>query len=372
MFVDAAGQGEIILHFGMQKTGSTAIQSALYRHLTDARGDPRFAYIHFGTANSSPMLVAGFGRKPEAFHQYRLGGTPASEIARLKEQALARLGEELTRVGTRAGVLSAESLSNFTETELEGLCAAIERQGGRRIRAVGYLRRPTEFMGSAFQQRLKADLAQWDLDRLYPGYRRRLGKFDSVLGQANVELWLFDPRRFPGGCVVQDFCRRLGITMGGSAVKRVNESLSLSAVALLYAYRKLGEGHGVGVQAQRDNESLIRELSRLEGPRFRWHPVLVDPVLSRQREDIRWAEARLGESLGDEAPADVERAVRSEADLLRCAAEAGRALAQRLGRDDLVPTGRDMEPPEVAALVHALKEVSARGAAPGAGGGGAG
>jgi len=283
--------GELILHFGMQKTGSSSIQLWLYRHLAD----PKFCYVHFGAANSSPMVVAGFSSKPAAFYRHRLEATPTAEIERLRANARERLDEELKHLGSRTGVVSAESLTNFTERELEGLCSEMERHGGRRIRAVGYLRRPREFMESAFQQRLKADLGELDIYRLYPEYARKLKKFDSVLGKSNVEIWLFEPKCFPGGCVVQDFCQRLGIAFSGSRVKRVNEALSLPAVSLLYAYRKYGPGFGTGPQAFRENELLVRALRELEGPKFRFHTSLVDPVLEAKRDDIKWAEERIGE-----------------------------------------------------------------------------
>jgi hypothetical protein len=69
-------------------------------------------------------------------------------------------------------------------------------------------------------------------------------KFDDVLGRENVRLWKFDPPSFPNGCVVQDFCTRLGIALPRERVIRVNASISREAVQLLYTYRKLGRNFG--------------------------------------------------------------------------------------------------------------------------------
>ena len=140
-------------------------------------------------------------------------------------------------------------------------------------------------MASSFQQRLKGGFERFDPAEFYPRYRR-LEVFDSVLGRERVSLWKFDPARFPEGDVVRDFCARLGIEIAPDDVVRVNESLSLPAMSILFAYRVHGPGYGEGPQAVRENWALARALQDVPGAKFRFHESAVAPVLEDNREDL--------------------------------------------------------------------------------------
>ena len=78
---------------------------------------------------------------------------------------------------------------------------------------------------------------------------------------------------------------------------RVNESLSLPAISILFAYRVYGPGYGVGRQAVRENRALGDVLQEVPGPRFAFHESVVAPVLEANREDLAWIEDRLEEEL---------------------------------------------------------------------------
>lgn len=72
------------------------------------------------------------------------------------------------------------------------------------------------------------------LERRSVEYRACFEKIDDVFGRANVVLRKFDPQTFPSGCVVRDFCARLGTGFPTKCIIRDNESLPLEVVALLY------------------------------------------------------------------------------------------------------------------------------------------
>jgi hypothetical protein len=197
----------------------------------------------------------------------------------------------------------------------------------------------------------------FDIASDYPDYRRRFDKFDKVFGQDNVHLWKFEPRAFPSGCVVQDFCSRLGIDFPADRVIRVNESVSREAVALLYTFRKLRGG------AQAPSRARVRrQISALKdvgATKFRFSPDLLRPVLDQHRADIEWMEARLGasldEKLGEHEPADV----RGEGDLLRPDPAVVARLHALLG-DSAPAAVKGESPEEVAVLVEALLREHAR------------
>lgn len=314
-----------ILHFGMHKTGSSSIQESLYRGLTDTR----FHYVDLGSANASGKIATAFMERPERYHIHRKCGTSRERLSELRQYIRHVLAAELRRADGRTLIVSAEDISFLQESELRDLVRFI---GGyvNDIRAVGYVRPPKGFMESAFQQRVKGSLDHFHIPSLYPQYRQSLEALEHVLA-GNVEYWCFNTSTFHTGCVVHDFCRRLGIDFDSSKVVRTNEGLSRPAVAMLYAYRKFGPGYGRGRQAVRENRQLVSHLAGLPGPRFRMHSRLVVPVLVRQREDIAWMERRLGDALAEDLAAGDAIGVRNEADLLTFSRESLHWLREQCG-----------------------------------------
>lgn len=337
------------MHFGMPKTGTTSIQFSLARHLSDER----FRYLTLGSPNGSPAVAGAFKARPGRFHRHRKEGTPPAQLLQLRQEALESLGGHLAASAGRTAILSAEVVFTFDEAELAGLCRVLGQHGT--VTAVGYIRRPKEFMESSFQQLVKGGRGRFDVANLFPRYRERLQKFDAVLGRGNTRFWMFDPRSFPGGCVVQDFCTRIGADFRPEDVIRANESLSLPALALLYAYRKYGPGYGVGQGVVRENRLLAKRVGALPGPRARLHSSLVAPVLAAKRREIEWIEERVGASVAEELAAHDDGAIRGEEDLLRFTPDSLRWLAEQLGEPFVSQWRPDMSPVEVAGWMHLLR-----------------
>jgi hypothetical protein len=338
-----------IIHFGMDKTGSTSIRASLSKNLSD----PRFHYVTLGIANASRGLSAGFKENPATFPYFRHSGLSDEELAKRKTEAIGQLGSELQRAAGRTAILSAEAVSNFNEQEFRHLCDTIGRHG-RETAAAGYIRRPKEYMESNFQQQVRGSfLGRLLPDRLLPDYRR-FEKFDAVLGRDNVRFWLFDPKSFPDGCVVRDFCARLDIRFRPEDVIRINEGLSRPALSLLFAYRKFGGGYKPGPALTRQNALLVLCLQKLAGPKLRLHSSLVAPVIAARREGIAWTEDRLGASLAEDLAAHDDDAIRSEEDLLKFSPESLHWLAGQLGPEYVQRVRPDMRPQEVAEWMQAL------------------
>ena len=129
-------------------------------------------------------------------------------------------------------------------------------------------------------------------------------------------MWKFAPSAFPGNDVVRDFCSRMGIDIREDRIQRVNESLTRPAISILYAYRRFGQGHGVGTGAMRENHALVEAARTVEGAKLRFANSAVEPVLEANADDLAWIEERLGEeALLGHLAAD-EGGVRTEDDLL--------------------------------------------------------
>lgn len=341
-----------ILHFGMQKTGSTSIQSTLY----SAELGPEFGYIHFGQPNSSMYLGTAFLESPEKFYANRRRGLPPGEVQRRRDDYRRALHQQLREAGNRtsdrAMILSSEDLPNMSEQVLAEMRDFIA-QVSPDIRPVGYIRAPKSYIESSLQERIKHGRSRFDLDAIFPKYRERFEKFDHVFGKENVSFWPFAPRTFTAGDVVLDFCRRIGLPLAAADVRRVNEGLTLPAVRLLYAYRVFGRSYGAGQEAVKANALLLNALQALPGEKLRLSDSLINPLLNKYRSDVAWMEERLGCSLAESAD-DKPGAITCEKDLLNFDDQSLDWLAGRLAMFDHARRVSFSTPEEVADGMAAL------------------
>ena len=304
---------KIILHFGMDKTGSTSIRASLARHLDD----PRFHYVTpGGMENASRCLAAAFKNDPLDFHFFRNSGFGPADRPRLRRTALAELMAELERAGDRTAIISAEAVSRFTAEELQRMHEFLSRISSEVV-GFAYIRRPKEYMESSLQQQIKAfGTRNLNVDSLAPDYRTRFEPFTRIFPAGSLHLHLFEPGSFEGGDVVLDFCSRLGIRFTGAKAIRTNEGISRWALAMLFAYRKYAPPAEPGRTTHRDNEALVRRMRKLTGPKLRLHSDIVMPALAQQRESIDWMARQLGCSMEEDLTAHDADAVRTEEQLL--------------------------------------------------------
>lgn len=335
-----------ILHFGMHKTGSTSIQKSLFYLTTEVP----WVYLNAGKPNASVALHTMFSTRPENNNRNVKLGLNAAEVRQRRQDCFKRMEAQIAATDKDL-LLSGEGMCVLDEAELKRLVDWV-RPFVDEVVAVGYVRSPKAYMESAFQQIVKGGRSDFNLNAVYPGYRRKFEKFENLLGRDKVQYWLFEPKGFPKGCVVRDFAARLGVTLEDGDVQRVNESISMEALALLYAYRKYGEGYGVGEAAIRENLMLIRKLAELKGHKLRFSPDLVRPILDEHRADIAWMEQRLGHSFNEDWDAHAEFEVAGEADMLKFGEESLAVLRQWTG----VPaTDTSASPKDVARLVARLR-----------------
>jgi hypothetical protein len=346
-----------IVHIGMHKTGSSSIQRSLQNF-----EDAKFLYADLGEdPNHSLAVYTVFATNPEKHHLHRSAGRGPVAVREYADQVRSMLERSAAAARGRTLVISGEDIGVLNQNELKALREFLEARFDN-ITIAGYIRPPASFMASSFQQLVKTASARWfDPQQLYREYQRSFGGFDSVFGRDRVKLWKFDPKSFPGACVVQDFGRRLGIAIPKRRIVRVNESLSRGAVSALYTYAKFGSA--LGAQSMRGPEGMRIGVALGDGAdKFRFSGDLVRSVLNQKREDIAWMEARLGETLHEEtAPSSDD--VRDEQDLLRPDPTVVQKLRSLLG--DAAPAdvrGRTSE--EVAKLVHAYRtQTAAKGEA---------
>jgi hypothetical protein len=342
------------IHIGMPKTGSTSIQS----HLAKRRRGPGWRYIAIGKlANMNREMHAMFGTQPERWYWFKKQGMSREEIQQQGALMRDRLAQAITRSKAENLILSSEALSLIRPRGIRALRDFLKPLCDE-IKVVGYVRPPTGFTISSFQQAVKNGANSFSRVE-GPLYRFRFEKYDKIFGRKNVIFRKFEPSTFTGGCIVVDFCELLGIEPPQAGeVERLNESLCREACGILYAYHKFGPGFGVGADVIRENGYLIRPLLAMEGPRFRFSHEFLQGATENLGQDVVWMEQRLGTSLAEPVRDDATD-VTGEDDLLRISRAACIDFVARFQefhgvvvKDSVIPTEDPVAPQKVADLVE--------------------
>lgn len=308
---------KLILHIGMVKTGSSAIQASLAAGSGNDFIYPRLGGVGFRPEDGSPFkrhhtdsLIKLFSSKRERFTKKRSGFGKAIYTCDSDEESIRQAA---ANAGDGYVILSSEALYSYLKRpDVEALRAFAENLFDD-VRVVAYVREPYSLISASFWTRIKGSR----LARFEPMYRRykQLKKFDTLFGRDRVSLWAYDRTAFPDGNVVQHFCANLGLR-GVPSLNPKNVTLSRPAVSAIYRLnRALAQEPGV-VDAHKSARIAVADgFPHVDWPKFRLSPHVLEPLIEAERDDINWIEKRLGCSLRPKVqpqPTDVT----CEADLL--------------------------------------------------------
>ena len=310
-----------LIHAGMPKTGSSAIQEAI-------RGLDRNGVraVRWRSPNQSGLVALLFMEPVEEFRAFRANGRSRAELMAERATWQQNLREDLSEPEVELPVLSGEIIASLDHDALARM-RDFWHACDRAPRIVAYVRSPVSFISSAFQQILKTP----NLDRLsnigsfWPHYRKRFETFDTVFGRENVELRLFERGHLESGSVVQDFGRMLGVAL--PEPQGVNETMSVEAASLLYVQRIMGQGMPRGYPtALRENQAFYEAVMRIGTGKFAFGPAITDPILAANAEDLAWIDARMGVDMMEIERASARRVERPIDDLSDFAAIATEVL----------------------------------------------
>ncbi|WP_281662144.1 hypothetical protein [Halomonas sp. Alg239-R46] len=309
----------LILHIGMPKTGTSSIQETFFAE----KALNELAYADLGVANHGGLITSFFSDNPYAWRGHRVAGRKPKEVTQFNQQVSVKLQAVCSAQGQQ--IISGEDIWYMPESSLIKLRDFFTPHFDR-IDVIGYVRPPASFITSTFQQLLKNhNLAHLEPGGYYPHYRNKFEKFDRVFGRDNVTLRVFAPEQLEGGDAVVDFCQLLGEPIPSEKIQRVNESLSLEATAVLFAYRREGPQYAAYPGKARDNNAMVTGLKQFGTRKLRFAGDLITPELVKHRDDIAWMEQRLGQSITDQDESD-ENAITSVAQLLGVAVDQFDAL----------------------------------------------
>jgi hypothetical protein len=323
----------LIFHFGMNKTGSTAIQSSLA-----AGAGNGFVYPQLGAPPYKPHHEDALDQifSSHRFQDSSLSMEEAERLAAIAAAGKDKIRQAAAEAGDLPVILSSEGAYRYLMMDDVARVRTFLEPLFDQVQLVAYVRDPFSFISAGFHNWIKGHgLASFTLD--YQPYQR-FKKFDQVFGRDRVQLWKYDRNRFPDRDVVSHFCASLGLPRLESAP--VNVTLCRPAVSAIFRMNRLAVASGgdlPGLRAAR--KAIIRDFPHRDWPKFRLSPNAVAPVLERHVKDIRWIEERIGCSMSDGYPPQ-DGDVTSEADLLDIDRNARERLAEFA--ESLPPRSKDL------------------------------
>lgn len=231
---------ELVLHLGMPKTGSSALQVFLARNrdLLLARG---IDYLPIGEfqLGVKGRITAGNGAY---FARTLLAANSPARIAE-PERHRAEFDAAVARSGARTGIVSSELLIDARREQIEPLIQGL-RERGIVAKALYYIRRHDQFLASAYMQQVKRHgytglpeayvpiaYKQHPFLKYHSFYRYLCDLFRS----ANVICRIYDAEAMQDGGLFVDFLDTLGVSAEGLTfdVPDVNTSLTAKEVAIM-------------------------------------------------------------------------------------------------------------------------------------------
>ncbi len=309
---------DVIIHFGVAKTGTTSLQYALHRGRRELmRHGVSYPKPPHGIAHH---ILAALIADREALHPwllYRYGG----DYDALMAGANRFWAEIVERTGKRkwkALVLSSEFLWSHAsdDASLERLKALVEplvQLRGGRIRPVVYVRDPADWFLSSRQETTKVSATP--LNTGFISYRWPLERIEAVLGDVAVRPFVREA--LAGGDVVSDFRAHFLADVPDDLLQSVrrNETLSAEAMDILHSYNRW-KSAGAEWSSTDTSRALRRRLETADAaggavPAPVLKPAVRDEIY-RRAQDLGWLRERHGivfpkvdyaiaGSLGDEA-----------------------------------------------------------------------
>lgn len=252
-----------LVHIGLNKSGSTTIQTWLARN-REALRDQGVAYEEFGTAGPhgfdhaqgfpAVVLTRQGVRVPSASVRAAVG------IARFEVQAArasafeARAEQSFAQAEGATYVVSSEFIAAWLETraKVEALDAWLSARFAR-VDYVVYLRDQTEWLASAFAQMIRTGgdrtMEDFIARRGCNDYYGLVRMWTAAVGADRLAVRLLDRDFLRGGDLVADFAGLLGVDPRRTSLPpRMNESLSAASLWTLQRRNRLSrrlEGLGL-------------------------------------------------------------------------------------------------------------------------------
>jgi len=218
---------QVILHIGMHKTGTSSLQASMHNINCDG-----FRTVRFGLMNHSMPMYTIFSENRFNYRVWKQQVYTDNKINDKKTGYEKILCEEIADKNVNVFLISGEDISKLTENEQLNLCNFFLSKD-LQVRVIYVTRDPFSFASSANQQR--AQNGAKSLEKINPFYRSRLSGFIKGCAKENISVFKYEDLIQDG--LVYSFSKIIGFELEEG--KRLNESLSHEALALMYKFNNI-------------------------------------------------------------------------------------------------------------------------------------
>jgi len=262
---------ELILHIGLSKTGTSAIQNFLWKHKDELLRKYNLLYPSTGIFSGGGVFAHYFiawalYRSPEVDQRIRV---PSLDVISQN------LKYELEKQQPEAVILSSEFFMQFRGEYLVRLKDFIFNLFDN-LKIIVYLRRQDQWFESSYIQSVKAyssrifnefkfsaKMAPIDLEWLLD-YYKLLSRWKQAFPEAEIIPRIYDRKLFPDGNVILDFLSVLGIDMPEAREYKIEVNPSLSHLSTL-VMRRINEEFDLSPEDHGKVVNYLLQLDKKEG-----------------------------------------------------------------------------------------------------------
>lgn len=232
----------IELHIGLEKTGSTAIQTYLADNRDGLRERGVLYPMSVGRIEHRGLPAYAMNEAKIDDVRVSLGVRSTAQVSEFRRKVAADLKREIDEFTGNRVVLSSEHCSSrlHSREELVRLRELLTFPDCS-IRVHVYLRRQDDFFTSSYSTDIKSGATK-RIDECRPETEHRrydyltlLRRWAEVFGHHNLHPSIFDRALFPDRDVVAHFAQAIGLQMSATDIRKqsVNESLDVFSLEFL-------------------------------------------------------------------------------------------------------------------------------------------
>jgi len=233
---------QCFLHIGSSKTGTSSIQSELFRNRRHLR---RVGYFYPNNAANHIFLATRFREDPTEIAFHRKNGRETKElISNYIEQEMSQFENDLNNFKGDSLIISSEYLPPTSADSCKELAEYLHRFC-EKVTVICYLRHPLSHAISAAQQSVKMGFSTIESVQKAAFFfkpQKILPKFIEAFGRANIIVRPFDKKQMVNNDVVMDFLSLIGLSddeiLGKQKKGKSNSSLSYEATLIADALTK--------------------------------------------------------------------------------------------------------------------------------------
>ncbi|MAP95583.1 MAG: hypothetical protein CMK07_11590 [Ponticaulis sp.] len=318
---------KVIIHTGMDDTGSDAVQSYL-ASLSEAN----IHWFDWPDASHTSLIGLLCADDIQKLPAFRKSEKTKDQLLRDKDDWLLKLEQTLKGKPQETLVFSSELFSSPrpASQRLALRFLSLLAKYARHIRMITYVHSPAGYSrAQIIQQALSGQGISFEFETLWPHYRQRFAKIESQLGSANLDYVRFQPEKFPGKSVASDFARRIS-TPAPESPKESGSTWSLEGLALFNHIQTLPEMSAAKHPVRRRlSRALGRSLETVGSTDFALSADTQEMMCQFYQEDLSWIEGRVRGSLREDINPD-KTEISSARDLSRMITNAPELLDHAL------------------------------------------